>query len=364
MRWRANGRTVQESTHLSTAIKANRARAEELLRTRTEIWRLKSEQTRLQVLIAQAQDIDARIKHLQEVAAGVRPVTLGEFVDLWRRSPRRKDCSPSQLARYAAQLNQFVRWAGAGVDVRAVDDAMAERYAQHLARMSGNTYNKHLNALEAAWRAVGRSAGAGANPWAELPRRRQDAHTRRILTPPEVDAIRAVAQGEWRALIEIGLRTGLRLGDACRLEWSAFKRGGYLEVRTGKTGAVVQLPSAGLLDALARAGAARPSGLGGPVLPEIAATYKRAPEVVCKHLARIFERAGLTVRVKAAGWTRARADASYHSLRHTFVTRAIEAGVPAPIVRALVGHATAAMTDHYTHIGAEAVRRAFERAGL
>lgn len=364
MRWVANGRVVQEATPYLVNVKADRAKALKLLDERTEIWRLKNEQTRLRVLIAQAESIEERIRKLQAIAAGVKPVTLGEFVDLWKSSPRRKDCSAEMLATYASQISAFVEWAGKGVDVRAVDDAMAERYARHLASKSGGTYNKHLNTLDAAWRAVGRSAGAEGNPWAELPRKRQEAHRRRVLTPEEIAAILAAAQGEWRALIEIGLHTGLRMGDACQLEWSAFKGDGTVEVTTGKTGAFVKLPSAGLLEALERSNIVRPSNLQGEVLPEIAAQYRRNKATVSHHVARIFKAVGIKGSVKQAGWTRARADASFHSLRHTFVTRAIEAGVPAAIVRALVGHASAAMTDRYSHVSGEAVAAAFEKAGL
>lgn len=361
MRWIANGRQVQEATRFRVDVKADRAKALALLDERTEIWRLKNEQTRLKVLIAQAESIEERIRKLQAVAAGAKPVTLGEFVEVWKESPRRRDCSAEMLERYESQIRQFVAWAGKGVDVRAVNDDMAERYAKHLAKMSGNTYNKHLNTLEAAWRAAGRSAGTEANPWAELPRRRQEAHRRRNLSNEEIAALLSAAEGEWRGLIEIGLHTGLRLGDACRLEWSAFKTDGTVEVVTGKTGAVVRLPSAGLLAALERSNIVQPSNLHGEVLPEIAAIYNRDPATVSKRVGQIFERAGIERKIKERGWSKARADAGFHSLRHTFVTRAIEAGVPAAIVRALVGHASAAMTDRYTHISSAAVLEAFNK---
>jgi integrase len=55
----------------------------------------------------------------------------------------------------------------------------------------------------------------------------------------------------------------------------------------------------------------------------------------------------------------ARPSASFHSLRHTFVSRAVESGVPVGIVRALVGHASASMTEHYAHISAEGMAAAF-----
>ena len=361
MRWMANGRQVQETTRFRVDVKADKAKALALLDERTEIWRLKNEQTRLQVLIAKAQSIEQRIKRLQEIGNMKKAVTLGELVELWRKSPRRRDCGAQQEAAIAAKLAAFVAWAGEGVDFRAVDDDMAERYARQLAAKSGGTYNKHLNALDAAWKAVGRSAGVEGNPWAELPRRRQEAHRRRNLTPQEVAAILEAAQGEWRALIEIGLHTGLRLGDACQLKWDAFKSDGTVEVETSKTGAFVKLPSAALLAALGRSGENLPVGY---VVPGAAATYQRDPSAVSKQIKRIFQRAGIVANVKQKGWSKARADASFHSLRHTFVTRAIEAGVPAAIVRALVGHATAAMTDRYSHVSGEAVAAAFKRAGL
>ena len=184
-------------------------------------------------------------------------------------------------------------------------------------------------------------------------------------TPEEIAAIRAAATGEDRALIEIGLRTGLRLGDACRLDWSAFRANGVLDVVTGKTGAEVVLPSAGLLAALAEAGFARKER--GPVLPRTAAAYtsgKSGPTIVSDRIGRVFEAAGVARTIKASGWKRARAETGFHSLRHTFVTRAIEAGVPAPIVRALVGHASAAMTDRYSHVGSAAVLEAFSAAAI
>lgn len=98
---------------------------------------------------------------------------------------------------------------------------------------------------------------------------------------------------------------------------------------------------------------------GGYVCPELADLYARDAARLSKRIGALFERAGLTVREKRKGWAVARPSASFHSLRHTFVTRAIEAGVPAAIVRALVGHATAAMTDRYTHISGDVVAAAF-----
>ncbi|HXY01486.1 MAG TPA: tyrosine-type recombinase/integrase [Terriglobales bacterium] len=40
----------------------------------------------------------------------------------------------------------------------------------------------------------------------------------------------------------------------------------------------------------------------------------------------------------------------FHDLRHTYITRAAEAGVPIAVAQAQVGHLSRAMTDHYTSL--------------
>ncbi|MBQ1203577.1 MAG: site-specific integrase [Loktanella sp.] len=364
MRWRVDGRTVQEQTEFRVGVKADRAKAEALLNERTEIFRLKREQDQLAILIRRRETIEQRLRKLQaDAMPATRPLTLGKLEKEWRESPRRRDCSEAQLERYARQLAAFVDWAGEGLDVRAVGDDMAERYAKHLGIYAANTYNKHLNTLTAVWKAIGRTRGLG-NPWQDLPRRRADTHVRRALTDAEIAKIIDAADGEYKALIIIGARTGLRLGDACQLKWSAFESDGVMRTVTRKTGAPVALPGEALKLEIETAIGKTSGQQQGFIMPGIAERYARDPSSVSDWVGRYFKRAGLKTSAKEKGWSKARPDASYHSLRHTFVTRAIEAGVAAPIVRALVGHNTAAMTDRYTHIGEAAILEAFKKAGL
>lgn len=377
IRWRVDGRTVQEQTEFKVGSKADRARAEALLAERTEIFRLKREQDQLAILIRRRETIGQRLNRLQaDAMPATRPLTLGKLEREWIESPRRRDCSEAQLERYTQQLRAFVDWAGEGLDVRAVGDDMAERYAKHLGKFAANTYNKHLNTLTAVWKAIGRARGLG-NPWQDLPRRRADTHIRRALTDGEIAKIIDAAEGEYKALIIIGARTGLRLGDACRLRWEDFGGDGVLRVKTSKTGALVALPGEALKQELRAALLTSENSIKsqiksqerktekkdaeGFVMPEIAERYARDPSGVSDWVERYFKRAGLKTSVKEKGWSKARPDASYHSLRHAFVTRAIEAGVAAPIVRALVGHNTAAMTDRYTHVGEAAILDAFAK---
>lgn len=362
MRWYQDGRRVQERTPYKVSVKADRKKAEELLAERTAIFRLQNQDDQLAVLIKRRESVQERLTRLQaEVMPESRTLLLGGLEAVWRDSPRRRDCSPAQLERYCQQLRAFVTWAGTHRDIRTVDDATAEEYAAYLTKTRGaNTYNKHINTLCMVWRAIGKSRGL-SNPWADLPRRRLDTHVRRALTPEEIKAILAAAEGEYKALITIGYRTGLRLGDAANLKWANFKKDGSLIVETSKTGAIVALPAKKLLAEL-KAILGKPNG--DLILPEIAARYARDPAGVSDWVCRYFARAGLTTKLKEKGWSKARPDASYHSLRHTFVSRAIASGVPAPIVRAMVGHNTLAMQERYTHLGDDALIAAFAKADL
>ena len=59
---------------------------------------------------------------------------------------------------------------------------------------------------------------------------------------------------------------------------------------------------------------------------------------------------------KAAGLD----DIRFHDLRHTFISLMAEHGVPLPVVQGMVGHMSAKVTRHYTHISSQAARQAVE----
>ena len=354
IRWRDGGKVKQEATEFVVGAEGAKEGAEALLAERSQIGRLKSRRDQVAVLLAEREELAEKIRRLEAAARGESsaPLLLGGLVDAWRKSPRRRDVSAELEEDYVREIARFVEWAGKGVEMAAVDDAMAERYAVELGRqVSGNTYNKHLVTLTAAWRAVGRAAGVRGNPWADLPRKRKGTHSRRSLTKEEVAKVLALAEGELRSLVLVGLWAGLRLGDACRLKWDAFKADGAVEVKTAKTGAVVRLPAARLVAELGKRGE-------GYVMPGMAAAYGRDSSAVSKMVTALFERAGIATRERRAGWHQSRPTASFHSLRHTFVTRCVEAGVPVAVVRELVGHTRETMTEHYTHISAEAMEAA------
>lgn len=339
--------------------KKNRKDAENFLLEKTEPLRLRNREDALAVVLRQIQTAKERLKDAVEDTVG--KVTLGDMAGMFADSARRPDCSPAMLKRYRAALDRFARFAGADTPVADIGDAEAEEYSRHLAaRFSPNTHNKNVNALDLAWRTCGRAAGIanGANPWAGITRKKLDTHVRRVLTRKETERMLATAKGELRTLVAVCLYTGLRLGDACRLKWINIM-GNAVYVTTAKRGREVAVP---LHPKLAKVlGTKR--GKRGYVMPQTAQRYSGSsdgPSAVSRQVKRLMEQCGIVTSVEVKG-KRCRPDASAHSLRHTFVTRAIEAGVPPHVVQTVVGHSSAAMTEHYTHLSDKAVLAAFAK---
>lgn len=357
-RWTEDGVHKLETTGIRVGEKGAKERALEFLDSKTEFARLKSKERKLAIIQAELMSTRARIAELKKLSEP--KAVCGEIWQKFEESPRRRDITPDQLGRYKGWIEGFVGWIGAETRIVDVGWEKAEAYAKFVgAKDSPNTFNKKINALKMAWSVIGRAVGVQANPWTDIQSKRLDTHSRRSFSDAEIETMLAKAEGELRQLIAIGRYTGLRLGDACVLRWEDF-HDGNVDVKTMKTGAKVSIPAHPRLVEILGGLPARGQGRNGYVLPEIAATVgkKGGTSNVSTRVTRLLERCGIKTQVEAEVG-QARPDAGFHSLRHTFVSKAIEAGVPAAIVQALVGHTTAGMTAHYTHISDEAVLKAF-----
>lgn len=352
--WKVNGVVNRESTGVSITEKNALSKAEDWLADKTEPLRMRKKADGIAILMRQLQTVEERIAN--DMEASRHKVTVGELEDLFRNSPRRPDCSDAMLTFYCGVLRRFAETVGEDLNAEDVDEAKAEEYARAISKtMASGTYNKALNALTLIWRVTARDVGVRENPWQSLARRRSDAHIRRPFTHEETDAIMNAAEGEIKTLIAVCLYTGLRLGDACQLKWSDIKNSAVYVI-TAKRDRKVTIPLHPKLQEIIGSGKKT-----GYVMPAIAMRYIndiKGRSSVSRSVKRLIEKAGIKTSVEC-GEGRLRPDATAHSLRHTFVTRAIEAGVPPHVVQAIVGHASATMTERYTHLSDVAVLAAF-----
>jgi integrase len=303
--------------------------------------------------------------------------------DAYAAAQNRPDSGPRTLAGYEAQWERFAKWMREKRPdcpaLRHVTPETAAEYAADLsANVGANTHNKHLFALSLVFRTLAEHPEARytADPFAKVRRKVAVAVSRRELTVEELKRVCAAADGELRTLLAIGTYTGLRLGDAATLRWQEtdLTRGAIIRVPR-KTGRHNPKPvTAPIHPALAAVLAETPDGKRrGYVMPGFASMYLRDGSALTKRVQAHFAANGVQTTREGTGFTRlekpgprgklwqhtgkrAVVEVGFHSLRHTFVSLCRQSGAPLAVVEAIVGHASPAMTRHYTHIGEAAAR--------
>jgi len=353
MRWRYCGRECTRSTGILNDSPESRTKAETVLDDALEVLRLRDKAARLEVI---RNMIRSNEEELKDRLAGIRrDATLDSLERMFKDSAYRIDCSKEQLEVYCRYIKVLVERMGGALKISDVDARLAGMFAKEVSDgRSANTYNKYLNGLSIVWRAIQPSVGITMNPWDSIPRRKLDTNVRRALTQKEIDSVFAVAKGEVRRLFAIGLYTGLRLGDAVRFSWEDIKDGAIF-IKTGKTGAKVAIPiHPKLAEAIGERGVQT-----GPVVPHLRQSYLTGgSSLISQRFRRLFTKCGIATSVKSGSGV-ARPNCGFHSLRHTFVSRCAEAGIPQSIIQALVGHSSARMTERYTHLSDAAFLEAF-----
>lgn len=215
-----------------------------------------------------------------------------------------------------------------------------------------------------------------------LPKLTKNEH--RILTPKEearlIGHIMAL-DDQFAFAVLLCLSTGMRLGELCGLQWADFihesesriiikvqrtvqrirdlerGHGTYISVGTPKTHTGI-----------------REIPLSKAILPELEKHYKRQESNLGKLYVRgknyVFSRIpGVPIEPKLMRKHYKRllaesciSETTFHALRHTFATRAMETGVDCKVLSTIIGHANVATTmNMYQHVSMAEKRKAIEK---
>ena len=298
--------------------------------------------------------------------------------DAWaayEASPMRRDLSPSTLAGKQQVCRVFLEYMKKVfpevTEVRHLTRYHTEKYLDYLRRdHSASTYNNRLCVLREVHRNIMERAAAKSNPWDGFPLRADDSHTRRELTIEELARLVDMASregSEWRTLFGIAMYTGMRLGDCCKLTWSEVDIVRSIiqkipeKTKKYRKGRPVTIPIHKVLaDLLMQTPVEARTGYVLPTIGPWAASGQNGMGKVHHRINKIFKNAGIVMSVTVEGRSHKVPEASFHSLRHTFVSMSANAGVPLHIVQAIVGHESTAMTRHYYHENVAALQQAVE----
>lgn len=270
-----------------------------------------------------------------------------------------RGASPATLRAYRSDLGDYAAWLDArGSSPAAATRADVRAYAAHLAAsgLAPSTRARRLSAVRGLHRRI--AADAAPDPAAEIPGPRRP---RRLPAVPRARDAGRMLDTAWpddplglrdRALLELLYGAGLRAAEACALDLAGLE-GRTLRV-TGKGGRTRLVP----IGEPAHDAVAAWLGRGRPEL----ATADSPPALLLSARGRRLDPSGvrraLQRRLRAVGLE----PHGPHALRHAYATHMLEGGGDLRAIQELLGHASLATTEVYTHLGLPHLRAAHARA--
>jgi integrase len=316
----------------------------------------------------------ALVRLHEEIAGESIPQkSLRAYAQEWLAA-KKPEISPRTYSEYSGGLLQFQSYLGSRADAPIADLAKTEllAYRNHLsASLSSTTTNNHLALIRMLFKSARRDGVCLDNP-AEFigpVRAGGKSDNKRPFTVPELQAILAVADPEWRSLMLFGLYTGQRLSDLVSLTWKNIDlERDEVRLITSKTSRSMIIPMAPPLRVHIES---LPAGDNpqAPLHPRAFAILSRTgrASILSSAFSDLLMQAGLRVkptprshRSRGIGHSGRRRvnELSFHSLRRTATTLLHEAGVPPTVAQALIGHDSEEIHSDYITVGREALRRA------
>lgn len=258
--------------------------------------------------------------------------------------------SPRTVERYRSALGEFSCWyrqtSGADPEwslLTAVEVKDYLVYLQTVRRLSPASVNLRLAAIRSLLRHLGRNLRVRGP--------KQVTPPVKALSARELGRLFAAAEGSSRdtAILNLLARAGLRVGEVVRLRLEDVEvsgRSGWVMVRGGKGNKTRRVP------------------LNSEARQTLKAWLDERPQVsgdwvfLSQRGRQLSER---DVQRMVAEYARmAGIQATPHTLRHTFATRAVEKGVDVATLAAILGHSRLETTGRYLHPTAERMQDAVE----
>src|SRR5262249_15381070 len=174
----------------------------------------------------------------------------------------------------------------------------------------------------------------------------------RFLSDGEISRLRETMTPEHWPLVAFALETGLRLNEQFKARWDCVDtERGILTIPLSKSGQTRHVVlSEAALDILRGLSSWMHSAYVFPS-PRLPGEPMQGRHFVVKVYEPALKRSGIV-------------GATWHTLRHTFASRAVMAGVDIRTVQELMGHSTITMTMRYAHLSPAHLREAVNKISL
>lgn len=237
---------------------------------------------------------------------------------------------PDNIENY----NRFLLWMTKNhpeiKTIEQIDNTIALQYmTDKYKKFTAKSFNTVKSSLSAVWKIL--KFYKIINVWDSLSNKTIDSEHYRNLSNEEVKAILDNTSGFWYYATLISFYTGLRKKDIFFLTWDEVKED-HIDLIPDKT-------------------KKNKKHVFIPLHPELSAALKKLtrksgeclfPEA--KYNSGTFQKQFTELLKKLEI-----KNASFHSLRATFITNCEEAGIPRKVIQGIVGHGSPLMTEKYSH---------------
>ena len=277
-------------------------------------------------------------------ATGAPAFSVTDLVERFQRKLQAEERSPCTVKQYGHIARTFLAFAQK--PLADVTERDLEAYREYLVlqrHYAKNSLYTTIRGLACLFRSYGLATADALEP----PRRPE--RLPRYLNEEEVHRLLAAVSGSPRdaAIVHVLAFGGLRVGELCHLkvEDIEFERN-ILHVRSGKCDKDREV----VLEDRSRAAIDRYLSDRGAPGPAGTRLFPVGPVTVERVVRRAAAVAGIPRRVTP------------HMLRHTLATTLLSRGCDIRYIQKLLGHASVATTQIYTHVDTQALRDAYQRA--
>lgn len=296
--------------------------------------------------------------------------TITQHVKSYLAALQARGTKATSLTRYDPIFTSFLAFLGPRADrarLASVSprDVEAWRDGELATGKSASTANFSVSVLNGVFEAARRRGEIINNPCRMVKALDACAEERDVFTDKQIKSLLACADTEWRGLILMGYHAGLRLQDAANLRFDhvtdgvltfADRKTSHRKKKASKRETSIVL-AADLIEYLAAL--PTPMKSSQSVFPSLAGRLTGSNGGLSATFKRLMEKAGIDAAKGAEkeGVGRQFSALSFHSLRHTCLSRLANSGASAAVTKSISGHTSDAIHNGYLHADIEAQRK-------
>ncbi|NDY41861.1 tyrosine recombinase XerC [Dissulfurirhabdus thermomarina] len=286
---------------------------------------------------------------------------IRRFLDHLRAERR---CSPNTVAAYRRDLAEFAAFVGRPCDPRDVPPRQIRAWLAGLARRRArSTLARKLAALRSFYRFLGRAGTGAPNPTLLVRAPRVPKGLPACLSVDEAFAlldrpgVEGFAAARDRAILELLYSAGIRVSELTGLDLRDVSLAPEMVRVRGKGDKERVVPygekARRALEAYLPERAAVLARLRRPDEPALFLN-RRGTRLTRRSVARM-----VAARRRESGLA---VEATPHTFRHSMATHLLESGADLRAIQELLGHASLATTQKYTHLDVQRLMEAYDRA--